>query len=71
MSDLNKFVMANPIDEDKQRAVLLSVCGAQTYSLVVRSLLAPAKPNDKTFKEICEILEKTQLPQTISYCAKI
>ena len=59
---LKQFFIANAIDEDKQRAVLLSVCGAKTYSLV-RSLLAPAKPNDKTFKEICEILERHHCPR--------
>ena len=59
---LEQIFIANDIDEDKQRAVLLSVCGAKTYSLV-RSLLAPAKPNDKTFKEICELLERHHCPR--------
>ena len=49
---LEQFCIANAIDEDKQRAVLLSVCGAKTYSLI-RSLLAP----------ICEILERHHCPR--------
>jgi len=43
---LEQFFVANDIQDDKQRAVLSSVCGAKTYALV-RSLLAPAQPCDK------------------------
>ncbi len=35
-------------DAGKQRAILFSVCGADTYKLI-SSLVAPAKPGDKTF----------------------
>ena len=42
---LEQFLVANDIQDDKQRAILLNVCGAKTYSLV-RSLLASANPSD-------------------------
>jgi len=59
---LEQFVVANDIQYDKQRAVLLDVCGAKTYALV-RSMLASAKPSDKTFKDICEVLDKHYCPK--------
>jgi len=43
--------VANEIDDERKVAVLLSVMGAKTYNLL-RSLIAPAKPADKTFTEI-------------------
>lgn len=49
------FFTANDIEEaDKKKSILLSVVGAQTYSLM-RNLLSPAKPGDKTFEELVEI----------------
>jgi len=59
---LEQCFVANDIQYDKERAVLLSVCGAKIYSLV-RSLLASGKPSDKTFKEICEVLGTHDCPK--------
>ncbi len=50
------FMIANDVDEAKQVATLLSVMGASTYGLV-RNLVQPLKPKDKTFREIVSILQ--------------
>ncbi len=42
-------------------AVLLSVCGAPTYKLI-RNLVVPAKPADKTYKELVELVQKHHNP---------
>ncbi|KAL5500663.1 hypothetical protein EMCRGX_G012257 [Ephydatia muelleri] len=52
---LEQFFKANGIsDPEKQRAVLLSTCGNETY-LLIRSLAAPDKPTDKSISEILEL----------------
>ena len=43
--------------ENKRRAILLSVIGSETYS-VVRNLCLPTKPANKTFKELLIILKE-------------
>ena len=49
---LESYFEANGVDNaDKQREILLSVCGSKTYKLI-RYLTMPGKPSDKTFKEI-------------------
>lgn len=59
---LEQFFTANDIDDaTKQRATLLSVCGASTYQLI-RNLLAPAKPSSKSFKELVELVQKHLQP---------
>ena len=46
------FFVANDIaDAGKKRAVLLSVVGSSTYVLL-RNLVQPAKPGDKTYAEL-------------------
>ncbi len=50
------FMIANDVDDAKQVATLLSVMGASTYGLV-RNLVQPQKPKDKTFREIVSILQ--------------
>ena len=59
---LDQYFIANDIDDDKRRAVLLSICGSKTYSLV-RSLVSPTKPCDKSYAELCETLEKHFCPK--------
>ncbi|KAL5500699.1 hypothetical protein EMCRGX_G012294 [Ephydatia muelleri] len=55
---LEQFFKANgisdPENSEKQRAVLLSTCGNETY-LLIRSLAAPDKPTDKSISEILEL----------------
>ena len=45
----------------KQRAVLLTGCGGDTYQLI-RSLVFPAKPTERTFSEIVELVHDHLLP---------
>ena len=69
---LEKYFAANKItDSGEKQAVLLSVCGAKTYKLI-RNLVNPRKPNDKSFAEL-ENLVKNHLnprPSSIVYCCK-
>ena len=53
---LTQFLLANDIDDNvKKRAVLLSMCGSKTYA-IIRSLLAPTKPTDKSFEELIKLM---------------
>ena len=46
---LQQHYAANEIEAvGKQRAILLSCCGPQTYQLI-KNLLTPEKPADKTY----------------------
>ena len=55
---LQQFFVANEIKEDgKKRAVLLSVCGTASYQLI-RSLVAPSKPTDKSVDEIMKLVKE-------------
>ena len=64
---LQQYFTANDIKDDegsaaKKRAILLSVCGAETFRLI-KSLLAPVKPETKSFQEIVELVEKHHNPE--------
>ena len=59
---LEHYFVANDIDDAKKKAILLSVCGSKTYSLI-RNLTAPEKPGDKTYKEIVDIVKQHCNPQ--------
>ena len=49
---LEQYFTANDVENAaKQHAILLSVCGAATYKLI-RGLVAPSKPTDKTFAQL-------------------
>lgn len=50
------FFEANDIKDEKSVATLLSIMGASTYGLL-RNLVQPNKPKDKTFVQIVEILK--------------
>ena len=50
------YFQANDVAEDKQVAVLLSNIGAKTYGLL-RSLVAPKAPKEKTLTEITTLLK--------------
>eukprot|EP00731_Ephydatia_muelleri_P012870 Em0007g180a len=53
---LAQYFVANGISKPaKHRAVLLSACGGGTYQLI-RSLVFPAKPTEKSFSEIVQLL---------------
>jgi len=60
---LEQYFTANDVESaDKQRAILLSSVGAPTYRLI-RNLLAPAKPTDKTLKEIVDAAQAHHQPK--------
>ena len=46
---------------DKKRAMFLSVVGPATYKSL-RNLVSPAKPGDKTYGELVEVLSKHYKP---------
>ena len=60
---LQQYFVANDVKTtDKQRAVLLSCVGGATYQLI-RNLLAPDKPTDKSFAEIVEAVQRHHQPK--------
>ncbi len=60
---LEQFFVANEIeDEGKQRAILISVVGPQTYS-VMRNLLSPVKPSGRTYQQLVVMLRNHFNPQ--------
>ena len=58
------FAMANAVDDDKKVAVLLSVIGSKTYSLL-RNLLEPEKPSSKTYDELVGTLKRHYEPKPV------
>ena len=60
---LDYFFVANGITEAvKKRALLLTVVGPATYKLL-RNLVAPAKPDEKTYKELVEVVKEHHNPK--------
>ena len=51
------FFLANAVADEKKVPVFLSVVGGNIYTLL-RSLLAPAKPQDKSFDALVAELKK-------------
>lgn len=58
------YFTANNIAEERQVAVLLSVIGGKTYTLL-RNLLAPVKPSTKTLAQLKEVLKKHFEPKRV------
>ena len=54
---LQQYFAANDIPEEKQRAVLLSSCGPQTYIQLTEECAGPRKPTDKSFVEIVQLMK--------------
>ena len=53
---LSHYFVANGIENaEKKRAVLLTVVGATTYKLL-RSLVAPSKPGEKSYEQLTSVL---------------
>ncbi|XP_049325965.1 uncharacterized protein LOC125785828 [Astyanax mexicanus] len=60
---LSHFFEANEItDAAKKRAILLSSVGSQAYGLM-RNLLSPTKPGEKTYDELVELLKEHYNPK--------
>ena len=63
MERLQQYFVANGVGAaGKQRAILLSICGATTYRLI-RSLVAPDKPSDRSFVELVELVRAHHNPK--------
>ena len=58
------FFTANAIADDKKVAVFLTVIGSKTYSLV-RSLVAPELPKDKSFDDLVAVLTQHFEPKPL------
>ena len=60
---LGFYFTANKVtDKDQRKAVLLSVCGAQTYKLI-RNLLAPQTPNAVEYDDIVKRVQDHVRPK--------
>ena len=59
---LQHFFTANGVKEDKQAVTLLSVCGVSAYRLI-KSLLAPVKPETRSFAQLVELVAKHHNPE--------
>ena len=59
---LEEYFIANKIESaNKKKAILLSVVGAATYQLI-RSLVAPAKPKEKSFEDLVTLVQEYHQP---------
>ena len=59
---LEQYFLANDVQaQEKKRAIFLSVCGASTYQLI-RNLVSPQKPSEKTFNELLELVQEHHQP---------
>ena len=51
--------------DTQKRAVLLSACGPKTYQLI-RNLVSPAKPGEKSFGDIVKLVTRHYSPKPSS-----
>ena len=62
---IEQYFIANEITtEEKKRGVLLTVIGSETYNLL-RSLVSPEKPSEKSFTQIVNTLKSHLNPKPI------
>ena len=64
LEHVSLYFEANDVAKDKQVAVLLTAIGGETYALLT-SLLSPAKPCDKSYREITTVLKAHFEPKPI------
>ena len=57
-------MMLNKITDDQKCRCLISIMGADTYKLL-KKLLHPNKPSERTFSENCKILSDYFSPKPI------
>ena len=62
---LTQYFLANGVEDEKKVAILLTVIGKDTYSLL-RSLVAPAKPHEKSYTDIISALTTHFKPTPIT-----
>ena len=58
------FFIANGVEDDKKVPVFLSVVGSKTYS-VLRNLVAPTLPQEKTLAQLVVILKSHFEPKPV------
>ena len=58
------FFLANGVEDDKRVLIFLSVVGSKTYS-VLRNLVAPTLPQEKTFAHLVTILKSHFEPKPV------
>ena len=61
MERVNLFFTANDVPDEKKVLVFLTVVGKPTYALL-RDLLQPSSPIDKTLQDITDVLKKHYQP---------
>lgn len=59
---LDQFFVANSVPRERWVAVLITKIGSHAYR-ILRDLCDPVKPSQKTFEELCEILQKQFAPK--------
>ena len=64
LEQFQMFVSANAIEESKVVPTLLIVVGSKLYSLL-RGLVSPAIPKDKTYNQLVDLLKKHFDPEPI------
>ena len=58
------YFVANEIGDDRRVPAFLSVIGSKTYALL-RDLLGPDKPSEKTFAELKQVVEVRYKPKKV------
>ena len=71
---LENYFIANGIKDDEahaeqRRAILLAVCGPATYQLV-RNLVIPAKPTEKTYAQLIKLVKDHHVPKSPAIVAR-
>ena len=61
---LSAWLVVNGVTDEQKSSVFLAVIGASTYKLL-NSLLAPEKPNTKTFDELVNVLQRHYKPKPL------
>ena len=64
MEQIDIYFRANNIADEKKVSIFLRVLGGKTYS-VLRDLLAPVKPREKSFDELASELKKHFQPKRV------
>ena len=61
MECLEQYFEAIRIEDDKKHAILLTVCGSKTYSLI-RNTVVSAKPKDKSYEKFVQLVKEHVCP---------
>ena len=62
---LDHFFKGNGVtEEEKKRSLFLTACGSKVYSLV-KSLIAPTKPEEKSYQELIDVIKDHLQPKPL------